>query len=147
VVKSSNGNGTRTTLPFIAEGLTVIAGINVLGRIIQEIDPRIPRRSVQPFLLINIHVVRYKEQYTNPARPDYRNGLIQMQYTLLIQYPGYFNRSHHRFHDRPPRIARSYVRMKTFCMHFIIPLAAVAHCITVPHGRPAARRGRGGVPP
>src|SRR5687768_1116763 len=38
VDKSSNGNGTRTTLPLDIEGLPILYGIDILGRVVEEIE-------------------------------------------------------------------------------------------------------------
>src|SRR6476469_856654 len=87
VVRSSNGNGTRTTLPFIAEWPPVTAGVNILRGITQEIKCRIPCGSPHPFLLVNIRVVCHQEQDAHPTGPDPRDRLIEMQYPMLVYRP------------------------------------------------------------
>jgi hypothetical protein len=44
--RSSKGNGTSTTLPFVIEWLPVGQGIDILLRVVQEIESRVDRRRV-----------------------------------------------------------------------------------------------------
>src|SRR6266508_4564126 len=96
--RSSNGNGTRTTLPLIIESFPISQRVDILFRLPQEIKGRIGRSSSQPFLLVYVGFFSQKNDDTYSTWPCNRKGPIQHKPSLLINRPGCFNRLHGDFH-------------------------------------------------
>jgi hypothetical protein len=62
--RSSNGKGTRTTLPLIIERLAVIHGVNVFSLISKEGEGRVTCRCPEPFGFVDVFFLREKDDYT-----------------------------------------------------------------------------------
>jgi len=52
------------------EGSPVIAGVDILCGVIQEIKRRIPRGCPHPFLLVKIRFIRHEKQHADPTGSD-----------------------------------------------------------------------------
>jgi hypothetical protein len=50
--RSSNGNGTRTTLPLVMKWFPIGQGVDVFFRVFEEIEGRVDRCSLKPLLLV-----------------------------------------------------------------------------------------------
>src|SRR5438046_2731205 len=67
--KSSKGNGTSTTLPFIIERFSVGYGVNIFFLIMKKCESRIVSRRAKPLtVIINVGFFREQNDDTNATR-------------------------------------------------------------------------------
>jgi hypothetical protein len=90
--KSSNGKGTRTTLPLVIKRFTIGQCVDVFIGFFEEIEGRVARCGLQPLLLVYVGLIRDQDDDTNSTGADDRQGLVQLQSPLCINGAPYFYR-------------------------------------------------------
>jgi len=100
--RSSNGNGTSTTLCFVMERLPISQRIDVFLGIAQGFENRITGRRVQPLRFIRSLAERAHD-YDAYAHGT-RNGkhTVQLKLLMLVNRPGHFYSSHRPLHCSVP---------------------------------------------
>src|SRR5687768_16040364 len=95
---SSNGKGTRTTLPLVMKRFPIGQCVDVLFRLFQEIEGQLAHYSLKPLLLIYVWLFRDQDDDMGSTGADNRQGFVQMQSSLFIDCPLYVKRFQNHSH-------------------------------------------------
>src|SRR5438034_6467273 len=96
--KSSNGKGTRTTLPLVMEWLPVGQRVNIFFWLFQKIESRVSCCCSKPFTFVYIGLFGDQDDNTDAGWSGNGKLGIQMQLLLFINCPCHVERFPGTFH-------------------------------------------------
>ena len=90
-LRSSNGKGTRTTLPLIIERSPIGKCVDILFGIFQEIEGGVGGCCMEPFSLAYVRVFGQQDDYTNPGWSGDGQRFVQNEMVLGVDRSYCFN--------------------------------------------------------